>query len=192
MAGNRSAIQEIDRLRKELRHHEYQYYVLDDPEISDANFDKLMERLKQIEEENPKLRTADSPTQRVGGTPREGFTQVRHSTPMVSLDNAFSFEALGEFDRRVRELTGRVRAPRATVPTVAFCDRPEAGVREQLGVLDGERAEARVRIDHSRREELEDGPAQPVHLLVGHERRAASGSESLGKGRRVEQRAGLR
>ena len=107
MAGNRSATQEVERLRKELRHHEYQYYVLDDPEISDAAFDKLMQRLKKLEEENPKLRTSDSPTQRVGGAPREGFTQVRHTTPMVSLDNAFSFEALGEFDRRVRELTGR-------------------------------------------------------------------------------------
>src|SRR3984957_6300466 len=111
MAGNRPAAQkaavEIEGLRKELRHHEYQYYVLDDPEISDAAFDKLMERLKKLEEENPKLRNSDSPTQRVGGSPREGFSQVSHTTPMVSLDNAFSFEALGEFDRRVRELTGR-------------------------------------------------------------------------------------
>jgi DNA ligase (NAD+) len=111
MAGNRNAAQEvareIEKLRKDLRHHEYQYYVLDDPEISDAAFDKLMERLKHLEAENPKLLTPDSPTQRVGGAPREGFTQVRHTTPMVSLDNAFSFEALGEFDRRVRELTGR-------------------------------------------------------------------------------------
>jgi len=111
MAGNRLSDQkvarEIERLRTDLRHHEYQYYVLDDPEISDAAFDKLMERLKHLEAENPKLLTPDSPTQRVGGAPREGFTQVRHTTPMVSLDNAFSFEALGEFDRRVRELTGR-------------------------------------------------------------------------------------
>ena len=80
---------------------------LDDPEISDAAFDRLMERLKELEAAHPDLVTPDSPTQRVGGAPREGFQQVRHKIPMVSLDNAFSFEALGEFDRRVRELTGR-------------------------------------------------------------------------------------
>ena len=95
------------RLREEIRRHEYLYYVADDPEISDAAFDRLMERLKKLEAEHPELRTPDSPTQRVGGAPREGFQEVRHKTPMVSLDNAFSFEALGEFDRRVRELTGR-------------------------------------------------------------------------------------
>ncbi|HEX4004519.1 MAG TPA: NAD-dependent DNA ligase LigA [Candidatus Acidoferrales bacterium] len=106
-AKARDAAKEIDRLREEIRHHEYLYYVADDPELSDAQFDRLMERLKKLEAENPKLRTPDSPTQRVGGAPREGFQKVRHSVPMVSLDNAFSFEALGEFDRRVRELTGR-------------------------------------------------------------------------------------
>ena len=98
---------EIEELREEIRHHEYLYYVADNPEISDAAFDRLMERLKKLEAENPKLKTPDSPTQRVGGAPREGFQKVRHSVPMISLDNAFSFEALADFDRRVRELTGR-------------------------------------------------------------------------------------
>jgi DNA ligase (NAD+) len=106
-AKARDAAKEIERLREEIRRNEYLYYVVDDPKISDAEFDRLMERLKKLEAENPKLRTPDSPTQRVGGAPREGFQQVRHSVPMVSLDNAFSFETLGEFDRRVRELTGR-------------------------------------------------------------------------------------
>jgi DNA ligase (NAD+) len=106
-AKARDAAKEIERLREEIRRNEYLYYVADDPKISDAEFDRLMERLKKLEAENPKLRTPDSPTQRVGGAPREGFQEVRHSVPMVSLDNAFSFEALGEFDRRVRELTGR-------------------------------------------------------------------------------------
>jgi DNA ligase (NAD+) len=101
------AAKEIERLREEIRRHEYLYYVADNPEISDAAFDRLMERLKKLEAEHPALRTPDSPTQRVGGAPREGFQKVRHSVPMVSLDNAFSFEALSEFDRRVRELTGR-------------------------------------------------------------------------------------
>src|SRR5208282_3426550 len=106
-AKARDAAKEIERLREEIRRHEYLYYVADNPEISDAAFDRLMERLKQLEAEHPELATSDSPTQRVGGAPREGFQEVRHKIPMVSLDNAFSFEALSEFDRRVRELTGR-------------------------------------------------------------------------------------
>ena len=108
-AKSREVAKQAQDLREKIRHHEYLYYVLDQPEISDAAFDRLMEQLKKIETEHPELRTPDSPTQRVGGAPREGFQQVRHKTPMVSLDNAFSFEALGEFDRRVRELTGRAK-----------------------------------------------------------------------------------
>ena len=92
---------------KKFRHHEHLYYVLDDPQISDAAFDKLMNRLKALEAAHPELASPDSPTQRVGGAPREGFQQFRHSVPMMSLDNAFSFEALGEFNRRVTQTTGR-------------------------------------------------------------------------------------
>jgi DNA ligase (NAD+) len=101
------AQKEIEKLREKIRHHEYQYHVVDDPEITDAAFDKLMNRLKALEAEFPKLVTPDSPTQRVGGAPRAGFQTVAHKTPMGSLDNAFSFEELANFDRRVRELTGR-------------------------------------------------------------------------------------
>jgi len=107
MSRNSETAKEIDRLREKIRHHEYLYHVVDDPEISDAAFDKLLNKLKQLEKENPKLVTPDSPTQRVGGAPREGFQTVAHQTPMGSLDNAFSFEELANFDRRVRELTGR-------------------------------------------------------------------------------------
>ncbi|HEV3220763.1 MAG TPA: NAD-dependent DNA ligase LigA [Candidatus Acidoferrales bacterium] len=99
--------QQAERLREQIRRHEHLYYVLDEPEISDAEFDRLMERLKKIEAEHPDLATPDSPTKRVGGAPREGFQSVRHTRPMMSLDNAFSYEALGEFDRRVKELAGR-------------------------------------------------------------------------------------
>src|SRR5277367_4833643 len=98
---------ETERLRDEIRRHEYSYYVMDDPEISDAAFDRLMNRLKELEAQYPDLVTTDSPTVRVGGAPREGFLKVRHSTPMVSLDNVMSLEALAAFDRRVRETTGR-------------------------------------------------------------------------------------
>jgi DNA ligase (NAD+) len=107
MAKNRGVEKEIERLREEIRRHEYLYNVLDDPEISDAAFDRMMNQLKKLEAENPKLVTPDSPTQRVGGAPREGFTEVRHKIPMGSLDNAFSFEELRAFDKRVREITGR-------------------------------------------------------------------------------------
>jgi len=107
MPKTRDAAKEIQRLREEIRRHEYLYYVEDEPKISDAEFDRKMIQLKKLEAEHPELVTPDSPTQRVGGAPREGFTEVRHKTPMVSLDNAFSFEDLRSFDRRVREITGR-------------------------------------------------------------------------------------
>src|SRR5438874_6879416 len=96
----------IEALREKIRHHEYRYYVLDDPEISDAEFDALMNRLKKLEAEHPELITPDSPSQRVGGKPREGFLKVRHSSPMLSLDNAYSEEELRNWERRVHELTG--------------------------------------------------------------------------------------
>src|SRR5208282_5256185 len=102
-----STKKEIADLRKKITHHEYLYYVVDDPEISDAAYDRLMNRLKELEGAHPELVTPDSPTVRVGGPPREGFTTVRHARAMLSLDNAFSFEALKDWDRRVREGTGR-------------------------------------------------------------------------------------
>jgi len=101
------AAEEIEKLRAKVRHHEYRYYVLDAPEISDAEFDRLLERLKQLEAEHPALVTPDSPTQRVGGQPREGFVKVRHRRPLLSLDNTYSYDELAQFDRRVREGTGR-------------------------------------------------------------------------------------
>jgi DNA ligase (NAD+) len=106
-AGAAAVKNEVEQLREKLRHHEYRYYVLDDPEISDAAFDRMMDRLKEIEAAHPELITPDSPSQRVGGTPREGFQKVRHARAMLSLDNAFSYDALRDWDRRVREGSGR-------------------------------------------------------------------------------------
>ena len=106
-AAPASIKKEIERLRAKLRHHEYRYYVLDDPEISDAAYDKLMQKLQSLEAAHPELITQDSPTVRVGGAPREGFQTVRHARAMLSLDNAFSYDALRDFDRRVREGIGR-------------------------------------------------------------------------------------
>src|SRR5579859_3926355 len=88
--GNRmkaKVVDEVEELRKTLRRHEHLYYVLDQPEISDSEYDALMNRLRDIETQHPELRTPDSPTQRVGGKPREGFVKVQHSSPMLSLDN---------------------------------------------------------------------------------------------------------
>jgi DNA ligase (NAD+) len=100
------SVGEIASLREQLRRHEHLYYVLDSPEVSDAEYDALMRRLQALEAEHPELITPDSPTQRVGGKPREGFVKVRHSSPMLSLDNALNEGELRDFDRRVRELLG--------------------------------------------------------------------------------------
>lgn len=94
---------EIEELKKQLRHHEYQYHVLDAPEIPDAEYDKLMQRLKALEEANPELITSDSPTQRVGAAPLSAFETVRHEIPMLSLDNVFDEESYLAFDKRVRD-----------------------------------------------------------------------------------------
>jgi DNA ligase (NAD+) len=102
MATAPAAEEQIQALREEIRHHEHLYYVLDAPEITDAQYDALMNRLKKLEEEHPKLVTADSPTQRVGGKPREGFPKVAHSRPMLSLDNAYNEDELRAWDQRVR------------------------------------------------------------------------------------------
>ncbi len=102
-----SARKRIEELRDKIVYHEHRYYVLDDPEVSDAEYDLLVNELKQLEKENPELITPDSPTQRVGGKPREGFVKVPHSSPMLSLDNAYNEEELREWERRVHELSGR-------------------------------------------------------------------------------------
>jgi DNA ligase (NAD+) len=98
----------IEKLRDELRHHEHLYYVLDKPKISDAEYDALMNELKKLEAAHPELITPDSPTQRVGGKPAEGFKKAAHARPMLSLDNAYSAEELADWDRRVHELAGKL------------------------------------------------------------------------------------
>jgi DNA ligase (NAD+) len=98
------AADRIEELREQIRHHEYLYYGQDAPEISDAAFDALTRDLKELEAKHPELVTSDSPTQRVGGKPKEGFAKVAHSRAMLSLDNVNSEEELRDWDRRVREL----------------------------------------------------------------------------------------
>ena len=95
--------QRIEQLRQEIRRHEELYYVDANPEISDAEFDALMSELKALEADHPELVSQDSPTQRVGGRPAEGFATVEHLQPMLSLDNAYNEEDLRAFDERVRK-----------------------------------------------------------------------------------------
>src|SRR5271167_4396804 len=97
----------IEALRDQIRRHEHLYFVLDAPEISDAEFDQLMIQLKKLEAEHPTLITPDSPTQRVGGQPREGVVKAAHSSPMLSLDNTYNLDDLRDWVRRVHELSGR-------------------------------------------------------------------------------------
>ena len=96
----------IEVLRETIRHHEHLYFVLDAPEIDDLDFDKLMRELRALEAEHPERVTPDSPTQRVGGKPKDGFAKVEHSRPMLSLDNVNTPEELADWDRRVRSLAG--------------------------------------------------------------------------------------
>jgi DNA ligase (NAD+) len=103
MATTLTPDQQLQELRDQLRHHEHLYYVLDTPELTDAQYDALMNRLKKIEQEHPDLVTPDSPSQRVGGKPREGFVKMPHSRPMLSLDNAYNEEELRAWDQRIRD-----------------------------------------------------------------------------------------
>jgi DNA ligase (NAD+) len=95
--------QRVDELRRQIEHHNYRYYVEAAPEISDREFDRLLDELKKLEEAHPELVTPDSPTQRVGGQPIEGFKTVRHLVPMLSIDNTYNADELREFDKRVRK-----------------------------------------------------------------------------------------
>jgi DNA ligase (NAD+) len=127
-----SAAQRAADLRAELRRHEHLYYVLDAPEITDAEYDKRMNELKRIEAAHPELLTPDSPTQRVGGKPAEGFRKVAHSRPMLSLDNAYSAEELAAWDARCRELAGPL-----TVEYVAELKMDGLSVALRYGPADG-------------------------------------------------------
>src|SRR6188474_3085998 len=98
--------EQIEKLRKTVRRHEHLYYVLDQPEISDAEYDALMRELQDLERRYPEYATPDSPTQRVGGKPREGFQKITHSAAMLSLDNALNEAELRAWDVRVRESLG--------------------------------------------------------------------------------------
>lgn len=107
-----------EELRRQINYHNYRYYVLDDPVISDGEYDALMRELKELEKNQPELITPDSPTQRVGGQPTEGFPPVEHKVPMLSLDNTYSHDELRDFDRRVRKALEEVSCRYVAEPKV--------------------------------------------------------------------------
>ncbi len=127
-----NAPKRIEELRKQLAHHNYQYYVLDNPEIPDIEYDRLFRELQQLEAEHPELITPDSPTQRVGGAPLKGFSEVKHEIPMLSLGNVFSEEELTDFDRRVRDGLGIDEVIYAAEPKL---DGLAISIRYEYGVL---------------------------------------------------------
>lgn len=134
---NQKLVAEIEQLRREIEEHNYRYFVLDDPSIPDAEYDRLMQRLRALEAEHPDLITPDSPTQRVGATPVGEFRQVRHTQPMLSLENAFSEEDLLAFGKRVKD---RLRANGIDVEQIPFVAEPKIdgtaiSLRYENGVL---------------------------------------------------------
>ena len=121
-----------EQLRHQIAYHNYRYYALDEPEIPDAEYDRLFRELQQLEQEYPGLVTPDSPTQRVGAAPLSGFDEVKHAIPMLSLGNVFSEQELSDFDRRVREGLG--------IDEVVYCVEPKLdglaiSIRYEGGVL---------------------------------------------------------
>ena len=161
---------DIDSLRDEIRRHEYRYYVLDDPEISDAEFDRLMNALKKVEAAHPELITPDSPTQRVGGKPREGFVKVAHSVPMLSLDNAYSEEELRNWERRVHELTGHTDIE-------YVCELKLDGMSLALRYEDGKLVRGITRGDGSTGEDVTSNvrTVRSVPLSISHEKLKKAG-----------------
>ena len=145
---DRAVREEAATLRQQLNDHNHLYYVLDDPSIPDAEYDRLMRKLQQLESEHPTLKTADSPTQRVGGEPLEAFKSVVHEVPMLSLDNAFSDEDLLAFHRRVTERL------KLSGPLAYVCEPKLDGVAVSLLYQDGVLVRGATRGDGSTGENI--------------------------------------
>ncbi len=133
-------IEEVERLREEIEYHNYRYYVLADPVITDEEYDRLMRRLMELEKKYPQLITPDSPTQRVGGKVLEGFKKVKHSKPMLSLDNTYDESEIREFDRRVKKNLGVSKVEYVAelkIDGISIALRYEAG-RFKMGITRGD------------------------------------------------------
>jgi DNA ligase (NAD+) len=146
-AEDQSPQTRLSALREQIEEHNYRYYVLDDPVVSDAEYDRLLRELEDIERAHPRLVTPDSPTQRVGASPAEGFETVEHDIPMLSLGNAFSEDEVAEFDRRIRD--------QLDVETVAYSTEPKLdGVAIALRYEEGRLTLAATRGDGRRGENV--------------------------------------
>jgi DNA ligase (NAD+) len=144
---DRGVAARIEELRRQVRHHDYRYYVHDDPEVSDARYDALMRELRELEAAHPALVTPDSPTQRVSGALSESFGEVVHAVPMLSLENAFTEQDVLDFDRRVRE--------RLDVESVEYCAEPKIdGLAISLRYEQGRLVQAATRGDGTRGEDV--------------------------------------
>ncbi|MFD1805113.1 NAD-dependent DNA ligase LigA [Pasteurella oralis] len=140
---------ELEQLRNSLRHHEYQYHVLDNPQIPDAEYDRLFHQLKNLEKQYPELVTVDSPTQRVGAKPLSGFAEVKHEIPMLSLDNAFSDEEFRAFVKRIDERL--ILSPEQ----LTFCCEPKLdGLAVSILYVDGKLVQAATRGDGTTGEDI--------------------------------------
>ena len=141
--------QQIDKLRQDLRRYEYEYHVLDNPTIPDAEYDRLFHQLKALEATHPELITADSPTQRVGAKPLSGFAQIRHEIPMLSLDNAFSDEEFYAFVKRIEDRLIRLPEP------LTFCCEPKLdGLAVSILYVNGILTQAATRGDGATGEDI--------------------------------------
>ena len=141
--------QQIDTLRQDLRRYEYEYHVLDNPTIPDAEYDRLFHQLKALEAAHPELITADSPTQRVGAKPLSGFAQIRHEIPMLSLDNAFSDEEFYAFVKRIEDRLIRLPEP------LTFCCEPKLdGLAVSILYVNGVLTQAATRGDGTTGEDI--------------------------------------
>ncbi len=141
--------QQIDTLRQDLRRYEYEYHVLDNPTIPDAEYDRLFHQLKALEATHPELITADSPTQRVGAKPLSGFAQIRHEIPMLSLDNAFSDEEFYAFVKRIEDRLIRLPEP------LTFCCEPKLdGLAVSILYVNGILTQAATRGDGATGEDI--------------------------------------
>ncbi len=156
---------EIDQLRKQLNLHNYRYYVLDEPSIPDAEYDRLMQRLKQLEQQHPELITPDSPTQRVGARPLTAFAQVTHEMPMLSLDNAFAEADMQDFNRRI---LNRLDLPSDTQIEFA-CEPKLDGIAVSLLYEEGVFVRGATRGDGSTGEDITQNirtiPSVPLRLM---------------------------
>ena len=144
----------INAIKDQLRQHNYNYYILDDPSIPDAEYDRLMQQLLAIEADFPQWITADSPSQRVGATPLESFEQVTHAVPMLSLDNAFNAEDLLSFDRRVRERLSKLSIHVIEDSVTYTCEPKLDGIAVSLTYQKGMLVTAATRGDGSRGENI--------------------------------------